>query len=74
VQLDEALVGQLDEAARRRGTNRSALLREGARTVLAAEAEAAADRKLIESYRRLPQDPDLVDGAGNLAARTGPAW
>ena len=74
VQLDDDLVDRLDEVARRRGTNRSALLREGAAAVLAADTEAAADRRLIEAYRRLPQDPELVEAAKHLAAHTGPAW
>lgn len=74
VQLDDALVERLDDLAERRGTNRSALLREGALALLDAEAEADADRRLVESYRLLPQDPELIEAARHLNAQTGPAW
>ncbi len=30
----------------------------------------AADRRLIEAYRRLPEDPALIESAARLAART----
>jgi hypothetical protein len=74
VQLDDDLVGQLDELARRRGVSRSELLRRGALAVLEAEEVAAADLQLQEAYRRQPQDPVLVDTARRLAAETAPAW
>lgn len=32
--------------------------------------QLAADRRLIEAYRRLPEDPALVESAARLAART----
>ena len=34
--------------------------------------QLAADRRLIEAYRRLPEDPALIDSAARLAARTAP--
>ncbi len=74
VQLDDDLVDRLDELARDLGTNRSELLRRGAWAVLDAADLAEADRQLQESYRRIPQDPDLVASARRLAARTGPEW
>ena len=74
VQLDDDLVEQLDALAKQLGTNRSALLRQGARAVIAAENLADADRQLQAGYRRQPQDPGLVEAARQLAARTGPAW
>ncbi len=74
VQLDDDLVDRLDELAAARGTNRSALLREGAIAVLSADAEAEADRRLLASYRRVPQDPGLVEAARHLAGQTGPTW
>ncbi len=49
VQLDDELVGRLDELARQQGTNRSELLRRGAAAVLEAAQRAAADRQLQES-------------------------
>jgi metal-responsive CopG/Arc/MetJ family transcriptional regulator len=74
VQLDDHLVEQLDELARKLGTNRSELLRRGAHAVIAAANLADADRQLQAGYRRQPQDPGLVEAARQLAARTGPAW
>ena len=74
VQLDDDLVDRLDEIAQARGASRSALLREGARAVIDADERAAADRRLIEAYRRLPEDPALIESAAQLAARTPPEW
>ncbi len=74
VQLDDDLVGQLDEIARTRGTSRSALLREGALAVIHADERAAADRRLVDAYRRQPEDPALIESAARLAARTVPEW
>ncbi len=74
VQLDDELVGELDEIARARRTSRSALLRAGARAVIDADERLAADRRLIEAYRRLPEDPALIESAARLAALTAPEW
>jgi len=74
VQLDDDLVGQLDELARRRGVSRSELLRRGALAVIEAEEVTAADTQLQEAYRRQPQDPLLVEAARRLAAETAPTW
>ncbi|MGI8493373.1 MAG: CopG family transcriptional regulator [Acidimicrobiales bacterium] len=74
VQLDDDLVARLDEVSRRRGMNRSELLRRGALAVLEAEEAGAADQRLQDAYRRQPQDPLLVDAARRLAAETVPAW
>ena len=74
VQLDNNLVDQLDRLAKASGTNRSELLRRGARAVIAAAEAAAADRELAEAYRRLPPDGALVRSAARLAARTVPEW
>ena len=74
VQLDDALVEQLDRLARDLGTNRSELLRRGAQAVIDAEDLAAADRELVAAYRRQPPDPALVRSAARLAARTAPPW
>lgn len=74
VQLDDDLVERLDHLARALGTNRSELLRWGARAVIAAEDLAEADRELAEAYRLLPPDPALVRSAARLAARTAPEW
>ncbi len=74
VQLDEELVGRLDELAGRLGTSRSDLIRRGAGLLLDADRVAAADRALQEAYRRQPQDPDLVAASHRLAAETVPPW
>ena len=74
VQLDDELVEQLAEIAKMRGTSRSELLRRGARAVIEAEELVAADAELLEAYRRLPQDPALVQSAIRLASRTAPSW
>ena len=74
VQLDDDLVAQLDAIAQARGTNRSALLRQGAQAVIEADERLAADRRLVAAYRRLPEDPALVESATRLAAHTIPEW
>ena len=74
VQLDDDLVDRLDVLASELGTNRSAILRRGARAVLEAEEAAAADRELQAAYRRLPADPALVRSARRLASETVPEW
>ena len=74
VQLDDDLVGRLDEIAQVRGTSRSALLREGALAVITADERTAADRRLVDAYRRIPEDPVLTESAARLAAHTVPEW
>ena len=74
VQLDDDLVADLDRIAAARNTSRSELLRQGARAVIEADEEAAADAELIAAYRRQPPDPALVQSAARLAARTAPEW
>ena len=74
VQLDDDLVARLDRLATDRGTNRSELLRRGALAVLEAESLRAADDVLRDAYRRIPQDPELVEVAARLAAETAPQW
>ena len=74
VQLDDELVRQLDELATRVGTNRSELLRQGAKAVIAADDFARADRDLVAAYQRQPPEPAIVQSARNLAATTAPSW
>ena len=74
VQLDDDLVDHLDKLAKALGTNRSELLRRGARAVIDAEDTLAADRNLVTAYRRQPTEPALVRSAARLAARTAPEW
>jgi metal-responsive CopG/Arc/MetJ family transcriptional regulator len=74
VQLDDDLVTRLDVVAKKLGTNRSELLRRGALAVLTALDLETADRELQAAYRRLPQDPVLVEAAEHLARESAPEW
>lgn len=74
VQLDDGLVARLDQLAADEGTSRSELLRRGADAVLEAARLARADDELIAAYRRIPQEPGLVETAARLAASTVPEW
>lgn len=74
VQLDDEVVGRLDDLAGKIGTSRSELLRRGALAVLEAAEFAEADRELVEAYRRQPQDPTIVAAAARMAAEVTPAW
>jgi metal-responsive CopG/Arc/MetJ family transcriptional regulator len=74
VQLDDELVAALDELADEEGTNRSELLRRGARATIEAARLARADRALVAAYRAVPDDPLLVAAAARLAAETAPEW
>lgn len=74
VQLDDELVGKLDEVAKRGGVSRSELLRRGAEAVLRADEWARADERLIEGYAQYPPDPSLLEAAETLAAETAPEW
>lgn len=74
VQLDGDLVSRLDRLAVSEGTSRSELLRRGAWAVLEAADLANADDELRDAYRRIPQDPALVEAAARLASRTVPEW
>lgn len=74
VQLDDDLVEALDSVARRRGTNRSALLRACARAFLDGVDEAEADERLQEAYRRQPQEAWVIEAGLAMARQTAPPW
>lgn len=74
VQLDDELIERLAKIAEAQGTNRSELLRRGARAVIEAEETLEADAALIDAYRRIPPDPVLIESAARLASRTVPSW
>ena len=74
VQLDDHLIDRLAAIATTEGTNRSELLRRGARAVIEAAELTAADAALVAAYRRQPQDPAIVEAARRLAAETAPPW
>ena len=56
VQLSDDLLARLDTRAEREGRSRSALLREAAERYLVDDTAAETDRKIIDGYRRFPQD------------------
>lgn len=59
VQLTSDLVEALDDVARRRGTSRSALIREFVSDGLERSGAAAVGERIAEGYRRIPQlEPD----------------
>lgn len=74
VQLDDKLVAELDRVARREGVSRSELLRRAADALLEATRIRRAEYKLVEMYRRLPQDPAFVESALRLASENAPDW
>jgi metal-responsive CopG/Arc/MetJ family transcriptional regulator len=74
VQLDDELVAALDKAARQDGVSRSELIRRAAAALLEARKVRRAEYKLVEVYKRIPQDPAFVEAARRLAAETAPDW
>ncbi len=74
VQLDDALVAELDTIAARESVSRSELLRAAAHALIEARRIRELDMKLVEAYKKVPQDPALVETAWRLAAETIPDW
>lgn len=74
VQLDDKLVGALDRAAKQEGVSRSELIRRAALALLEARKIVKQERRLVEAYRRVPQDPVMIEAATRLAAETAPPW
>lgn len=74
VQLDDKLVAELDKAAKQDGVSRSELLRAAAVALLEARRIRRLERRLVDAYRQIPQDPVLVEAARRLAAETAPDW
>ena len=72
VQLDDDLVGRLDQITKNLGVSRAELIRRGVRAVVEADSLRVADDELVAAYRRLPLDPELVLSAARLAALTFP--
>ena len=71
VQLDDDLVEALDRIAERESTNRSELLRRGARALVMAAELVEADTTLAAAYTEQPQDPVLVEALARHAAGLG---
>jgi metal-responsive CopG/Arc/MetJ family transcriptional regulator len=74
VQLDDRLVAELDQAAKQDGVSRSELLRSAAVALLEARRVRRLERRLIEAYTEMPQDPVVIEAARRLAAETAPDW
>ena len=60
--LDPELVAEVDEAARRLGTTRSAFTREALATALARLHERELEERHRQGYLRLPVRPGELDG------------
>ena len=58
VQLNQSLLGLLDARASRDGVSRSQLIRDAVESYLAADDEAAALRRVVEGYARLPESDE----------------
>jgi len=74
VQLDDDLVGRLDEIASRTSVSRSELLRRAAQAVIEADEWAQADERLIEGYTKHPPDPVLFYVSRRPATENVPKW
>lgn len=66
VQLSDDLLAALDTEAARRGTSRSALVREAVVTFLREARGDAVTDAIVAGYRRVP--PETPDGWGDLEA------
>jgi len=66
VQLNDELIELLDAEAARRGTSRSALIREAVAAYLHEARDAAIGRAIVEGYTRIP--PGTPDEWGDLEA------
>ena len=74
VQLDDQLVAELDKAAKQDGVSRSELLRAAAVALLEARRVTRLERRLVDAYQEIPQDPVIIEAARRLAAETAPDW
>jgi metal-responsive CopG/Arc/MetJ family transcriptional regulator len=74
VQIDEGLLGDLDREAEARGVNRSELIRRAARAFLDALHDAEDERRMVEAYRRIPEDAAETEAMTRIAAEHWPEW
>jgi len=74
VQLDDNLVAALDKAASQEGVSRSELIRMAALALLEARKIMRLEKKLVDAYTKVPQDPVMVETARRLASETAPPW
>lgn len=68
--LDEALVREVDRAARRLRTTRSAFARQALRAAIRTLRERELDRRHREGYERLPAAPGEFDAWENAQVWT----
>lgn len=68
VQLNDGLLGRLDEVAARSGLSRSECIRRAVEAFLADEMSAEIDRAIVEGYTRVPP-PDSDAAADESFAR-----
>lgn len=74
VQLDDDMVTRLDAVALELGISRSGLIRRGLNLYLDRLTEAEDDRRSVESYKRMPEDPAEDEIYARLAAETMIEW
>jgi metal-responsive CopG/Arc/MetJ family transcriptional regulator len=74
VQLDDALIRDLDREAKAHGLNRSELIRRAASAYLDAIEEAEKERRMIEAYTQAPQDVGETDAFRQVAVANWPEW
>jgi metal-responsive CopG/Arc/MetJ family transcriptional regulator len=75
VQLDDRLLVRLDREAKTSHISRSEVLRRAADLYLRASDEAAKERRMVEAYRRIPDDADpQLDQALMRLAADLPPW
>jgi len=75
VQLDDRMLARLDREAKTQRISRSEVLRRAADLYLRASDEAGKERRMVEAYRRIPDDaePDFDQALLRLAADL-PPW
>ena len=67
------MLGVSKQAAQQRyGPKLGGVPGEGDRAVIDTDEQPDADQRLADAYRRLPEDPALIESAARLAARTMP--
>ncbi len=74
VQLDDKMIAALDKAASQDGVSRSELIRRAAAALLESRRVRKLERKLVQAYSALPQDPVIIETARRLASQTAPDW
>jgi metal-responsive CopG/Arc/MetJ family transcriptional regulator len=74
VQLDDRLLARLDREAKATHISRSEVLRRAADLYLRASDDAAKERRMIEAYRRIPDDDPELDQVLLRLAADLPPW